>query len=219
MTYARVVIVLHLYLLEQCLNPVLWTSNKTCNFVTFYEFLIHLGMHHTCLFTCTHSAYYSFTSTCSVLHWYITGPLCNFRIFLHLSFSCEVFVIWAVFRIHWYFSGTSRIHLNFLLVFPVCIPIPSPIRPFLAGIVYVYVRAPPYANTTIYHPCSVFFRRRWKKSTAIGKDRRGFFLFTSFLFVCMKMKVHTHTKMYSTILQGWRLLCMHMGLYSYLLDR
>jgi hypothetical protein len=47
MTYARVVIVLHLYSLEQCLNHVFWTSNKTRNFVTFYKFLIHLGMHHT----------------------------------------------------------------------------------------------------------------------------------------------------------------------------
>ncbi len=47
MTYERVVIVLHLYSLKQCLNPVLWTLIKTCNFVTFYEFLIHLGMHHT----------------------------------------------------------------------------------------------------------------------------------------------------------------------------
>ncbi len=47
MTYVKVVIVFHLYLLEQCLNPVLWTSIKTCNFVTFYKFLIHLGMHHT----------------------------------------------------------------------------------------------------------------------------------------------------------------------------
>jgi hypothetical protein len=47
MTYARVVIVLHLYLLEQCLDPVLRTLVKTCNFVTFYEFLIHVGMHHT----------------------------------------------------------------------------------------------------------------------------------------------------------------------------
>ncbi len=47
MTYARVVIVLCLYLLEQCLNPVLQTLIKTCNFVTFYKFLIHLGMHHT----------------------------------------------------------------------------------------------------------------------------------------------------------------------------
>ncbi len=34
-------------LLEQCLNPVLWRSIKTCNIVTFYKFLIHLGMHHT----------------------------------------------------------------------------------------------------------------------------------------------------------------------------
>ncbi len=41
------VIVLCLYLLEQCLNPVLRTSIKTRNFVTFYEFLIHRGMHHT----------------------------------------------------------------------------------------------------------------------------------------------------------------------------
>jgi hypothetical protein len=47
MTYARVVIVLHLYLLEQCLDPVFWTLVKTCNFVTFYKFLIHLGVHHT----------------------------------------------------------------------------------------------------------------------------------------------------------------------------
>ncbi len=68
--------------------------------------------------------YYSFTSTCSVLHWYITGPLCKFRIFLHLSFSCKVFVIWAIFRICWYFSDTSCIHTNFLLGFPV--PLPKP---------------------------------------------------------------------------------------------
>ncbi len=47
MTYARVVIVLHLYLLEQCLDPVFRTLIKTCNFVTFYKILIHLGMHHT----------------------------------------------------------------------------------------------------------------------------------------------------------------------------
>ncbi len=47
MTYARVVIALCLYLLEQCLDPVFQTLIKTCNFVTFYEFLIHLGMHHT----------------------------------------------------------------------------------------------------------------------------------------------------------------------------
>jgi hypothetical protein len=47
MTYARVVIVLRLYLLEQCLNPVLRTLIKTRNFVTFHEFLIHRGVHHT----------------------------------------------------------------------------------------------------------------------------------------------------------------------------
>jgi hypothetical protein len=47
MKYARVVVVLHFYSLEQCPSPVLRTSIKTCNFVTFYEFLIHLGMHHT----------------------------------------------------------------------------------------------------------------------------------------------------------------------------
>jgi hypothetical protein len=47
MTYARVVIVLGLYSLEQCLNPVLRTSIKTHNFVTFYKFLIHIGVHHT----------------------------------------------------------------------------------------------------------------------------------------------------------------------------
>ncbi len=40
---------------------------------------------------------YSFTSSCSVLHWYNTGPLCKFRIFLHLLFSCKVFVFLAVF--------------------------------------------------------------------------------------------------------------------------
>ncbi len=40
-------IVLRLYLLEQCLNPVLWTLIKNCNFVTFYKFLIHVGVHHT----------------------------------------------------------------------------------------------------------------------------------------------------------------------------
>ncbi len=47
MTYARVVIVLRLYLLEQCLNPVLRISIQTRKFVTFYKFVIHLGMHHT----------------------------------------------------------------------------------------------------------------------------------------------------------------------------
>jgi hypothetical protein len=47
MTYARVVIVLHLYLLEQCLVPMCRPSIKTCNFVTFYKLLIHLGVHHT----------------------------------------------------------------------------------------------------------------------------------------------------------------------------
>jgi hypothetical protein len=47
MTYERVVIALCLYLLEQCLNPVFLTSIKTCNFVTFYEFLIRVGVHHT----------------------------------------------------------------------------------------------------------------------------------------------------------------------------
>ncbi len=34
-------------MLEQCLDPVCRTSIKTRNFVTFYEFLIHLGVHHT----------------------------------------------------------------------------------------------------------------------------------------------------------------------------
>jgi hypothetical protein len=47
MSCARVVIVLHLYLLEQCLDPVFRTSIKTRNLVIFYEFLIHVGMHHT----------------------------------------------------------------------------------------------------------------------------------------------------------------------------
>ncbi len=45
--YARVVILLGLCLLEQCLDPVFRSSIKTRNFVTFYKFLIHLGMHHT----------------------------------------------------------------------------------------------------------------------------------------------------------------------------
>ncbi len=66
--------------------------------------------------------YYCFTSSCSVLCWYITVPLCKLRIFLHLSFSCEVFVFWAVFCICWYFSNTSCIHPDFLLVFPVPLP-------------------------------------------------------------------------------------------------
>jgi hypothetical protein len=47
MTYERVVIALRLYLSEQCLNPVFLTSIKTHNFVTFYKFLIHVGMHNT----------------------------------------------------------------------------------------------------------------------------------------------------------------------------
>ncbi len=46
-TYGGVVIVLHLYLFVQCLKLILGTLIKNCNFVTFYEFLIHLGMHHT----------------------------------------------------------------------------------------------------------------------------------------------------------------------------
>jgi hypothetical protein len=45
--YARVVILLRLCLLEQCLDPVFWTLIKTRNFVIFYEFLIHVGVHHT----------------------------------------------------------------------------------------------------------------------------------------------------------------------------
>jgi hypothetical protein len=45
--YARVVILLHLCLLEQCLDPVFWSLIKSLNFVTFYKFLIHLGMPHT----------------------------------------------------------------------------------------------------------------------------------------------------------------------------
>jgi hypothetical protein len=47
MAYARVVILLRLYSFEQCLDPVFRTSIKTRNFVTFYKFLIHLGVHHT----------------------------------------------------------------------------------------------------------------------------------------------------------------------------
>ncbi len=38
---------MHLYLLEKCLNLVFGTSIKTYNFVNFYKFLSHLGMHHT----------------------------------------------------------------------------------------------------------------------------------------------------------------------------
>ncbi len=33
--YARVVILMRLYPLEQCLDPVFWSSIKTLNFVTF----------------------------------------------------------------------------------------------------------------------------------------------------------------------------------------
>jgi hypothetical protein len=46
-TYGGVVVVLHLYLLEQCPELILGTLIKTCNFVTFYKFWSHLGMHHT----------------------------------------------------------------------------------------------------------------------------------------------------------------------------
>jgi hypothetical protein len=42
-----VVIVLRLYSFEQCLNLVFGTLIKTCNFVSFYEFLSHLGVYHT----------------------------------------------------------------------------------------------------------------------------------------------------------------------------
>ncbi len=45
--YARVVILLRLCLLEQCLDPVFWTLIKTRNLVTIYEFLIHVGTNHT----------------------------------------------------------------------------------------------------------------------------------------------------------------------------
>jgi hypothetical protein len=47
MTYGGVVIVLQLYSLEKCLKLILGTLITTRNFVTFYVFLIHLGMHHT----------------------------------------------------------------------------------------------------------------------------------------------------------------------------
>jgi hypothetical protein len=47
MTHGGVVIVLHLYLLEQCLNLVFVTLIKTRNFVIFYKFLSHLSVHHT----------------------------------------------------------------------------------------------------------------------------------------------------------------------------
>ncbi len=43
----KVVILLRLCSLEQCLDPVFQTSIKTHNFVTFFKFLIHVGMHHT----------------------------------------------------------------------------------------------------------------------------------------------------------------------------
>ncbi len=54
MTYARVVIVLRLYLLERCLDPVFRTLIKTCNFIAFYEFLIHLGVHDTFMWVGTY---------------------------------------------------------------------------------------------------------------------------------------------------------------------
>ncbi len=38
---------MRLYLLELGLKFILGTLIKTHNFVTFYEFLSHLGMHHT----------------------------------------------------------------------------------------------------------------------------------------------------------------------------
>jgi hypothetical protein len=38
---------LRVYLLEQCLKFILGTLVKTRNFVTFYKFLSHLGVHHT----------------------------------------------------------------------------------------------------------------------------------------------------------------------------
>ncbi len=67
----------------------------------------------------------------------------------------------------------------------------SRLRPFLADIVFAYVRAPPYAYTMIYCPCSAFFRRRWKKSTAIGKDRRRIFSSALiFLFVWRWKFIH-----------------------------
>ncbi len=68
--------------------------------------------------------YYSFTSSCSVLHWYITVLLCKFRIFSHSSFSCKVFVFWAVFvfadilAIRVVFTQTSRWFFQY--------PYPSP---------------------------------------------------------------------------------------------
>jgi hypothetical protein len=34
-SYARVVILVRLYSLEQCLDPMFWSSIKTLNFVTF----------------------------------------------------------------------------------------------------------------------------------------------------------------------------------------
>jgi hypothetical protein len=46
-TYGGVVVVLCLYLSEQCPELILGTLIKTRNFVTFYKFLSHLGVHHT----------------------------------------------------------------------------------------------------------------------------------------------------------------------------
>ncbi len=48
------VILVHLYLLEQCLDPTFWSLIKTCNFVPFKEFLIHVGVHHTVNHGCRH---------------------------------------------------------------------------------------------------------------------------------------------------------------------
>jgi hypothetical protein len=46
-TYGGVVVVLHLYLLEQCPELPLGTLIKTCNFIPLYKLLSHLCMHHT----------------------------------------------------------------------------------------------------------------------------------------------------------------------------
>ncbi len=67
------------------------------------------------------------------------------------------------------------------------IPIPAtlPVRPFLADIVFAYVRAPPYTYDDLTSLQCIFFVVDEKiYDTAIEKDRRGIFSSTPiFLFV------------------------------------
>jgi hypothetical protein len=44
--YGGVVVVMHFYV-GTVSRAQLWTSIKTLNFVTFYKFLPHIGLHHT----------------------------------------------------------------------------------------------------------------------------------------------------------------------------